>query len=146
MAGVIVGYVVMAALVFGIFTGAYLAMGADRAFTPGTYDVSPMWLALSVVVGLVTAAAGGLVCAVIAKPGSMAPKVLAGLVLVLGLAFMIPVFMDSAPDPGPRTADVSNIEAMTKAKQPKWTAAANPVIGALGVLLGAAMRKGNKAG
>lgn len=139
IAGVIGGYLVMFVLVFGVFTGAYLAMGADGAFKPGTYDPSTVWMVLSVVLGIVAGVIGGLACALIAKRGSMAPKVLAGLVVVLGLALAIPVFMDSAPDPGPRTADVPNMEAMMKAQQPKWSAVANPVIGAVGVLIGAGL-------
>ncbi|MDQ3667052.1 MAG: hypothetical protein M3410_10870 [Acidobacteriota bacterium] len=34
---VIVGYVVMVLLVFATFSLAYLLMGADGAFRPGTY-------------------------------------------------------------------------------------------------------------
>lgn len=141
---VIAGYIVMFIGVFVSFTGAYLAMGADRAYTPGTYNASTLWLVVSAVLGLVAAVLGGLTCALIAKPRSRAPKVLAGVVLVLGVLFAIPVFLDNSPDPGPRTADVSNIEAMTKTKQPKASAAANPFIGAVGVLLGASLRRAKK--
>lgn len=139
--GVIAGYVVMFVVVFGSFTAAYLAMGAEKAFRPGTYDVSMLWIAISIVLGLVAAIAGGLVCAAIAK-GGKAPMALAILVVVLGVLMAIPTL--NAPDAGApveRTGDVGNMAAMQSARTPSWVAFLNPVIGAVGVMLGAGLRK-----
>lgn len=146
VAGVIVGYIVMVVLVFGTFTCAYLLMGADNAFRPGTYDASVLWLVVSFALGLIAAVVGGVVCAAITKAGSAAPKALAAVVIVLGLAMAVPVFMGTRPDPGPRTGDVPNMEAMMKAKQPKWVAVANPLVGALGVVIGAGLARKKPAG
>ena len=82
---VIAGYLVMFVCVFVSFTAAYLLMGADGAFLPGSYEVSLTWLAASFVLGLLAALVGGIVCAKIA-PAGRAPDVLAVLVLVLALA------------------------------------------------------------
>jgi hypothetical protein len=46
--GMVLGYVVMAAIIFVAFTAAYAAMGADGAFKPGTtrsrrYGWSSAW-------------------------------------------------------------------------------------------------------
>lgn len=143
--GVIAGYVVMFVFVFATFTVAYLIMGTEGAFKEGSYEVSPLWLGTSAVLGVIAAIAGGLVCAMIAG-GGKAPMVLAGVVLVLGVAMALPVVM--APDdetPAVRTGDVGNLEAMSKATQPAWLVLANPVIGAIGVMIGAGMRrKGGK--
>lgn len=136
--GVILGYIAMAAFVFLSFTLAYVAMGTERAFKPGSHDVSGLWLLVSFVLSIAAALLGGWVCAVIA-PGSKAPMVLAGLVLILGL--MLAVMTLNTPDPGPRAADVSSMDAMQKAKQPNWVAFANPIIGAVGVVMGAGLRK-----
>ena len=68
--------------------------------------------------------------------------VLAIIVLVLGLAMAVPVF--TAEDPGPRSGDLSNLEAMSKAMTPVWFALVNPVIGAVGVMVGASLRGGKK--
>jgi hypothetical protein len=136
IAGVILGYVVMAGLVFTTFTAAYLAMGADRAFQPGSYDVSPVWIGVSFVLGLVAAVVGGLVCAMVSRSGK-GPLVLAALVLVLGLAMAVPVLAASAgPPPSARTGDVANLDAMQMAKQPAWVALLNPLVGAVGVVVG----------
>lgn len=137
--GVIVGYFVMMILVFLSFSGAYLVLGADGAFQPRSYEVSPLWIVLSIVLGLVAAVAGGYVCALISKLPKP-PLVLALVVVILGVLSAIPVMLDTA-DYAPRTADVPNVEAMMFAKQPVWVVLWNPVIGAVGVLLGARLRR-----
>ncbi len=138
--GVIVGYIVMFILVFVLFSLAYMALGANGAFKPGTYDVSTLWLAISVVVGLVAAIVGGFICSLIA-PNSKAPLALVVLVLVLGLLTAIPVLMSNDPRPNIRDASVGNLEAMMNARQPAWIALLNPLIGAVGVMLGSRMKK-----
>lgn len=140
VAAVIAGYVVMAAFVFLTFSGLYLAIGADRAFEPGSYQVSLLWIGASVVLGLVAAWLGGRISAAIGK-GPRAPRVLAGIVLVLGLALAVPILIGSAPAKGPRTEEVSNLEAMAQAETPAWVALLNPLVGAAGVLLGARGRR-----
>lgn len=138
--GVIVGYVVMFLLVFVIFSLAYLSLGADGAFKPGLYEVSSLWLVISFAVGLIAAIAGGFVCALIAQ-NTKASLALAGLVLVLGLLSAIPVLTANDNRPQIRTASVGNMEAMMNARQPSWVALLNPLIGAIGVLFGARLKK-----
>jgi hypothetical protein len=136
---VVVGYVVMSAVVFGLFTCAFLGMGADRAFEPGTYGVSMLWAGVSIAVGLIAAIGGGFVCARIART-SMPPKVLAGLVLGLGLVFAAATLMATKPAEGPpaRTAETPSLTAMQYAtKMPAWATVLNPFVGAVGVLIGA---------
>ncbi len=57
---VLAGYVTMFAAVFVTFTASYRGLGADRAFRPGTYEVTPVWMVLSVVLGFSAALLGGL--------------------------------------------------------------------------------------
>ena len=64
---VIIGYIVMFCVVFLVFTGAYFAIGADRAFLPGSYDASMLWNLLSIVLGFGAAVIGGMACMTIAK-------------------------------------------------------------------------------
>jgi ABC-type Na+ efflux pump permease subunit len=138
--GVILGYLVMAFLVFTVFTCAWFILGADGSFTPGTYDSSIVWIFMSFVVGFGAAVAGGCTCAAIAR-SKRAAQVLAGIVLVLGIGLAIPVILGSQPDPGPRTGEVTMADAMTKARQPAWVALANPILGAIGVVVGAGLRR-----
>lgn len=140
---VVAGYATLALLIFVSFTLLYLLLGADRSFEPGSYDASTLWVMTSFPLGVAASVAAGYACAAIAR-GGRAPQVLAGVVLVLGLLFAIPVLRatDAAP---PRAGDVSNMEAMQQARQPKWVALVNPFIGAVGVLVGAGLRRKGRA-
>jgi hypothetical protein len=139
VAGVVLGYLAMAVLVFTLLTTAYFAMGADLAFRPGTYEISYTWAAVMFVVGLGAAIIGGLVCARVSRLPKP-PLALAGLVLVLGFVHAIPAMTNPPTTGGERGGDVSNFDAMMKAKEPLWTMLVHPVIGAAGVLLGARIK------
>lgn len=139
IAGVIVGYLVMGLLVFGLLTLAWMILGVQGSFQPNSWDVSPTWAIMSVVVGLVAAYLGGLTCVKIAQDRAAALW-LAGLVVVLGLAMAIPAMGAPAPT-GPRPETISMTDAMTKARTPSWLLLLNPVIGAVGVLLAAGGKK-----
>ncbi len=140
-AAVILGYLTMAIAVMVAFAATYPVLGIDRLFAPGTYEAAGGWIALSFMLGLFSAAAGGWVCARIA-PGTPAPQWLAAIVIVLGALLAVPVVMspDSARG-GTRPADATMSDAMTHARQPTWVALLNPLVGAAGVLLGAGLRR-----
>jgi hypothetical protein len=135
---VILGYLVMAALIFATFTAAYLAMGADAAFRPGTYEPSSLWIVVSFILGFAAAVAGGWVCAAVGREGR-AVSILAVVVLLLGIALAMPA-LRRTPTSEPRLGNVSNMEAMTKAQMPGWIALLNPLVGAAGVLIGGRLR------
>ena len=137
--GGIAGYLIMFVFIFVTFTGLYFALGPDRAFTAGTYQVSILWIAVSTVLGTLAAIAGGYVAAMVGK-GFTAVKVLAGIILVMGLITVAVMAMTPAPT-GARTADVPNMEAMTKAQTPIWIAILNPIIGIVGAMIGGRLRK-----
>lgn len=139
--GVVLGYVAMFAFVFITFTILYFILGADGAFESGTYEVSIIWIIISFILGLVAALLGGYLCVLISK-NQKAALVLAGLVLVLGIAMAIPALNDSTNEVQEmRIADVPNMEAMQKAKQPPIVLLLNPIVGALGVFAGSKLRK-----
>ena len=135
---VILGYVVMFALVFVTFTGAYFLLGVERAFQPGSYEATLTWNVVSVVLGLASAMIGGIVCLAIAKTQT-GPRVLAAVVLLIGLVSAVPV-LTRPPGPTTRGPEVGAADAMMNARQPVWAALANPFIGAFGVLLGARLK------
>ena len=137
---VVAGYATLALFIFVSFTLLYLVLGADRSFEPGSYDASTLWVLTSFPLGVAASVAAGYVCAAIAR-GGRAPQVLAGLVLVLGLLFAIPVLRAADTALPARAGDVPNMEAMQQARQPKWVALVNPFIGAVGVLVGAGLRR-----
>jgi len=132
---VIVGYAVMFVIVFATLTGSYLGMGAEKVFLPGTYEVTSMWLAVMILFSLVSAIAGGMVCAAIAK-GKGAVWALVVLVVILGGLNTIPVVMASKAPLAVRTGDVPNLEAMMNGREPVWFALLLPFIGVAGVMIG----------
>lgn len=139
LASVVVGYLVLFLCVFALLTGAFFAMGTDRAFEPGSYQVTVTWILVSFVLSFAAAVVGGLVSKAIARTPT-GPKALAGLVLVLGLALAAMVAMAPSP-PMDRPGDLSNLEAMQQAQQPVWVAVLNSFLGAAGVLLGGRLKK-----
>ena len=137
--GVIAGYIAMAILVFVSLMIAYLILGADGAFKPmPSFEISTTWIIASFILGFVAAVIGGLVCMLIAGRGSKAGVVLAAIVLVLGVAMALGT--PSGPREGApeaRTDEIRSLEAMQWAEQPALTLWLNPLVGALGVLIGA---------
>lgn len=141
---VVVAYITMSVIVFVALTGLYLGLGVDRVFEPASWGPSKLWLSLMLVVGIFAAVAGGWVCKAIAK-SNKPPRVLAGIVLVLGL-LMAGVAMGKTAPSEARGPSVSNMEAMNKAVTPTWVNVANALIGFAGVLVGAGLGKERAGG
>ncbi len=135
---VVAGYFVMVGVVFVLFSAAYLAMGTESAFKPGSYEPSSLWIFIMFIGGFVAALVGGWVCAKIAR-NPQGPKWLAVLVIVLGILVAIPSLI-ATPRKDSRPAGLSNWDAMNNAQTPSWVALANPVIGVAGVLIGGRRR------
>lgn len=138
LGGVVLGYLMMAAFVFLSLSLAYRIIGADLVFQPGVFDVSGLWIITSIVLGLVAAVLGGYACATVARNVG-APKMLAVVVIVLGVVLALPAVTGDAPTL-PREGTVASSEAMRSARQPGWLALLNPLIGAVGVLWGARLK------
>jgi len=141
IASVIVGYVVMALVVFVSFTLAYVLMGADRTYQPGVYDVSTLWIVVAILLTIVAAIAGGYVAASIAKT-STPIKVLIGLVVVLGFGSVL-MAQGGTDDDRPVVRDTNPTvwEAMSASRQPLWIALLNPLLAVGGILYGASLKK-----
>ncbi|QQS48999.1 MAG: hypothetical protein IPM66_10425 [Acidobacteriota bacterium] len=138
----VAGYIVIFILVFLLMTAAWYAVGAQGAFKQGVWDVTPMWLGLMLTAGLLAAIIGGYVTALITSD-SRGWKILAGIVIVLGVIFALPVLMGSMPEaPLPRPDNLPMFEAMQNGRQPAWVAIINPVVGAIGVMIGSRLRSG----
>jgi hypothetical protein len=137
--GIALGYLVRSFFVFATFSLAFLALGADRSFQPGTYEVSEAWAFLSILLEIGAAIVGGFLCASVSRTKS-APIVLAILLLILGVvgAVLMPPPGDLAPQPRP--GNVGNFEAMQNASTPPWIEWLVPFVGAAGVLAGAHLR------
>jgi len=142
--GVIVGYLTMFVIVFASFACAFVAMGVDQLFKPGTFDPSTFMLVFSCAVSLIAAVVGGLVCGLISRKRS-AGLSLAVVVLVLGGLMYVFESGKSAAPSEPRPADMSKMDALQRTRKPIWLTVANPVIGACGALLGSSLGRPRSA-
>ncbi len=136
---VVLGYIVIVVLVFLSFTVAYLLIGADGAFRPNSYDLSLIWILVTIALGFAAALAGGYMIAAMAR-SETEPKALAAFVFGLGIIFAIQMLLSNEAAPGTRDAAVGMFEAMANAQQPVWVAFLNSIIGALGVMTGARLK------
>jgi uncharacterized membrane protein len=138
---VIVGYVAMFIFVFTTFTGAFLLMGTDWSFKPNSFEASNAWNIMALVASLVIAVIAGFICAAIAR-GGKAPIALAIVVFALGILFAIPTLFANKQNANRiRTGNISQMEAMQNATQPAWVPFTFPILGAIGVLVGAKLKR-----
>ena len=130
----VLGYVVMFAVAFVLFSLMWMVLGADGSFEPGSWVVSGAWIGSNLVLGALVSIAGGFACSKLAASrGGVA--ILIGLVIVVGIASAMP----DAAGAGVRPEDVSMFDAMTSAELPAWLRWLNPVIGVIAVILGAGL-------
>jgi hypothetical protein len=141
---VVLGYFVMALGLFLALSLAYFVLGADGAFRPGVYDVSAAWVVTSFVAGVGAALAGGWVARRVAGNVN-GPRALAGVVVALGILFLIPVITGGQPVADARIGAPGMFEAMQQAQTPLWIMLLNPLIGAAGVLIGGRALRGEPA-
>ena len=138
---VIVAYITMFVLMFLTLTGAFLLMGTEWSFKPGSFEASNSWVAMSLVSGLIISTIAGLVCAMISR-GGKAPMILAIVVFVLGMLLAVPSVIAHKQNAGKvRTGNLTQTEAMQNAVEPVWVPFTFPIIGVIGVLIGGKLRK-----
>lgn len=140
--GAVAGYVVYFFSVFLLFSGISVALGPDRLFLPGNYEPSMMWIVSAFVIGLIAAAIGGYVAALIGKKGAV--RIMIGLVVLIGILVFVQLFRETSPVET-RTVDLPTMEAMFKAREPLGFAAVNPLLLAIAVFTGGALRKSKES-
>ncbi len=131
-AAVCAAYSVIAVAWMVTFTIAYRLLGSERVFRPGSYDVTPLWNLLSLVLGLVAAVLGGWVCVLI-DPRPRAFVSLMILIAVLGLVDVAATVKKSKTGPSARGDSVDNRTAMRHSRRPAWVAVMNILVGVAGV-------------
>lgn len=132
------GYVVMFAVAFVLFAGAWFVLGAERGFEPGQWDVSTLWIVVTSALGLVVAVAGGYTASVLSV-NRVGPILLAVLIVVAGVFQAMP---DDAVMVG-RQVNATMFEAMANARMPLWLLILNPILGVIGVGFGAHLEEQN---
>jgi ABC-type transport system involved in multi-copper enzyme maturation permease subunit len=139
IAGIIVGYVVMAILVIATFFITIAAMGWDGVLQPGSYWTTNTFNMIVLTGGFTAAIVGGAVCMLIAR-NSKATFVLVAIVLALGIGGA--VMNMNRPEPPARTTPPSEIsleDLNAHGKEPTWFAFGKVVIAAAGLLIGSSL-------
>lgn len=139
--GVIVGYLVIVVLEVAAFIAIYSVMGADWSFRTASFQPSTRWTLLQFIVIFVAAVIGGLVDQLIAGKGK-SPLVLAGVVVVIGLALGALINSNSSADSRKMgTPDIPAMEAIRKAQHPVWVVLANSFLAGVGVIVGGSLKR-----
>lgn len=139
IAGVIVGYVVSVVVTLLGILITWTVLGFEGSFAANSTVASTPWSISICVFGFVAAIAAGVTAATIGKhPNQLAVKILAGVILVLGLGIAV-MSMGAEPQPVPPAwtdGEVTFMEAGEFASSPAWYNFAIAIIGAVGVLTG----------
>jgi glucan phosphoethanolaminetransferase (alkaline phosphatase superfamily) len=138
IAGIIVGWIVMAVLVMATFGITMTALGLERILQPDSYWTTDTFNIIVLVGGFIGAIIGGAVCKLIAR-NSNAAFALAAIVLAMGVGSI--VMNMNKPDPPARTAPATMQDIRTHGKEPTWFAIGKTAAGALGVLIGGSLVK-----
>jgi hypothetical protein len=143
VAGIVLGYIVMAIFGFATLTGAYLGLGADRVFEPGSYVVSALWIALMIVITVISGFLGGLTCRAISKSRTTG-LFFGAIVFVISFGFALPHIMKEQT-PVTRSGEVPNLQAMAMGQTPSWLCIVNPVLAGLAAVMGSRVKKSQAA-
>ena len=138
--GVVAGYVAIVFVITCSFLIYFVLLGPDRAFVPGKFEPSTIWISGTFVFGVVGAIVGGALCFWIARTDG-AIYALAGLLFVFGILTII--FSDAtvATD-AVRSGTEPPMEAFSKSVSPAWVQYVNPFLGAISVVIGGFLMKG----
>lgn len=138
--GIVLGYIALMVFFFGVFTGLYLALGPERVFQPGTFQISMLWLVLALVGALVAGVLAGLVCHAVSRNLRVC-RVFAIIVFLLAIVVCLPVMMaDQAPQPR-GSEPLPTMEAMQRGQAPIWMHLLSAALSGGGVLLGARLKR-----
>jgi uncharacterized membrane protein YoaK (UPF0700 family) len=138
---IVVSYIAMFAIFMAIFTGLYFALGIERVFQTDSYEVSMLWIVLTLVIGFLVSMFAGYLCAAISKSWRTC-QLFALIVFLLALLQCFSALKRNNPDaPNTRAGEVGMFEAMTLAVSPFWLHVVNPVLSGAAVLVGARMKR-----
>lgn len=132
----VIGSLILLNVIFiGVMAGAWMVLGPDRAFRPGSWVTTGTWLAVLLGAIVLASVIAGAACHGLAGRAN-APVHLAIIVLLAGVlraATPVPTPPAGAAD---RADSVPMRQAITNARPPGWYLWANAFIGPVGVLIG----------
>jgi hypothetical protein len=142
IAGIVVGFIVMSIIVMAVFGIAWLALGNDGTFQPGSYWTTNTFNIIVLAGGTVAAIVGGLVCVLIARK-TRAGFALAAIVMTIGIVSGITQM--NRPDPPARTGEITMKDLQTHGKEPTWFAFSKAILAGLGIVIGSGLARPKRA-
>lgn len=135
--GVIVGFFVGLGVVEGGNAAIWKVFGVDALYKEGVWEVTFIWIILSIVLYVIAGLFGGGVCEVVASKGTRAAILLAGVVLVAGSleAGKLNKNMDEQEQTA-RQVEATRFDAMQYARVPALARFGSPLLAAIGILVG----------
>ena len=130
------GYILMFVVLFATLTAMYFGLGSERTFLPGSYAVTPLWIAVFCFFQFDSGLAAGVVVSKLSRDRKV-PLILAAMTLVLGIVMALPTVLGTVQDAVPRSESLTNLDAMMQAQTPVWIQLIAPALAALGVTAGA---------
>ena len=137
---IIISYIVLFAVFMAIFTGLYFVLGVERVFQTDSYEVSMLWIVLTLVIGFLVSMFSGWLCAAISKSWRTC-QIFALIVFLLALIQCFSALKRNPDAPNVRAGEVGMFEAMALAVTPLWLHFVNPILSGAGVLVGARMKR-----
>jgi hypothetical protein len=137
---IIVSYIAMFVIFMAIFFGLYFTLGVERVFQPDSYEVSILWIIITLVVAFLVTMFAGYLCVVISKSWRTG-QVFALIVFLFALWQCFSGLRRDSEGPNVRGGDVTYLEAIGHAVTPFWLHLVNPVVNGAGALLGARLRR-----
>lgn len=130
------GSMLMVVVLFATLTAAYLGLGTERTFLPGSFAVTPLQMVMFCFfqcdAGLVTGP-------VMSKQSGdrRVPRIVAGMTSTFGMLMALPAIRGTVRDAVPRDGSLAAMQAMLQAQTPVRIQSIAPALAALGVSAGA---------
>ncbi len=134
----LVGYILLFVVLFAMLTAMYFALGTDRTFLPGSYAVTPLWIAVFCFFQFDSGLVAGLVVSKLSSDRKV-PLILAAMTSVFGVIMALSALQGPALAAVPRDGSLTNMQAMMQAQTPVWIQLIAPALAALGVIVGATL-------
>jgi hypothetical protein len=141
---IVASYVAMFVIFMAIFTCLYFVLGVERVFQADSYEVSMLWIALTLVIGFLVSMFAGWLCAAISKSWRTC-QVFALIVFLLALMQCLSALRRNPDAPNTRAGEVGMFDAMSLAVSPLWLHFVNPILSGAGVLIGARLKRRDAA-
>jgi hypothetical protein len=140
---IVVSYIVTFVLFLAVVAGLYVVLGVERVFQPDSYEISNLWLGLTVVGSFFAWILGGWLCVTISK-SRRTGQVFAFIVFVAAAIGCLLSLNRESEGPHVRAGEVTINEGLQRTVTPRFFHFVNPVVVLAGALIGARMKRRNE--